>query len=401
MFFKIFDALRLVSYVLFCFIVLNLPLFSQNGTPATPFTSLSQITGFPAGNYVFNMAGTTFTTYIDGTGWMLVATNSGTYTGSLNQVSNLTITSNAILSPTILASIQPMNGVRISSSDAVIDVSTSIPTIISRVKNNKSLNTGSLDNSLYGTVWAGTNAAWFNNQSCSCNDGNNLLHVNVYHPTCDPTKFHWLPYVGQMAEKWSLGFVGGNIYFRLWVGPPTTVLPIELLNFNGICSKQANSSLLSWQTATETNNNYFTIERSPDALNWIEIAHINGAGNSTHVLSYEYADNTPLHGTNYYRLKQTDYNGSFKYFSIISVEADCQVSTLKIYPNPATNQVTVENMELNVDLLKMKDILGFDMTSKISPIVTGKNSFKIDLSQIEEGIYFLSYDTFIYKLTKQ
>lgn len=172
--------MQLKYAILILTITIGFPCSSQNGTPALPFTSISQITGYAAGNYVFSLSGNTFTTYIDGTGWMLVATNSGTFAGALNQVSNLTLTSNAILSPAILASLDAVKGVRISTSDAVIDVSTSMPSVIARVKNNRSLNTGSADNAMYGTVWGGTNAAWLNNQNCGCNDVTNLLHQNVY-----------------------------------------------------------------------------------------------------------------------------------------------------------------------------------------------------------------------------
>lgn len=97
-----------------------------------------------------------------------------------------------------------------------------------------------------------------------------------------------------------------------------TVLPIELLSFNGSVSN--NFNLIQWSTATEINNDYFTLERSVDGLNWEEIANVNGAGNSSVTLNYSFRDYGYVPGISYYRLSQTDYNGSREYFHIIAVD---------------------------------------------------------------------------------
>ncbi|MGZ4033386.1 MAG: hypothetical protein ACXVP4_00870, partial [Bacteroidia bacterium] len=81
-------------------------------------------------------------------------------------------------------------------------------------------------------------------------------------------------------------------------------LPIELINFSATLNEN-NTVDLQWTTATEINNDYFTIERSADANNFTELSKTNGAGNSTHVLNYSSVDDTPLKGTSYYRLRQT------------------------------------------------------------------------------------------------
>jgi hypothetical protein len=95
-------------------------------------------------------------------------------------------------------------------------------------------------------------------------------------------------------------------------------LPIELISFNGYPVK--NYNVLKWITATEINNDYFTLEKSSNGLNWDIVTKLKGAGNSTSSLSYEYKDYDVSTQINYYRLKQTDYNGVYKYHNIITID---------------------------------------------------------------------------------
>jgi hypothetical protein len=104
----------------------------------------------------------------------------------------------------------------------------------------------------------------------------------------------------------------GRIYYN------TGVLPIELISFEGYHRDGFN--LLTWVSATETNNDFYTLERSIDATNWVSVSNINGAGNSNTNLFYEYKDYDASSSLNYYRLKQTDRNGQFKYYNIISID---------------------------------------------------------------------------------
>lgn len=99
----------------------------------------------------------------------------------------------------------------------------------------------------------------------------------------------------------------------------TSILPIELIDFDAIRNDRFVD--LTWQTATEKNNNYFTIEKSVDGLNFISIGNVSGAGNSTDLLTYKLIDSSPTQDrVSYYRLKQTDYDGTFTYSDIISVK---------------------------------------------------------------------------------
>lgn len=95
-------------------------------------------------------------------------------------------------------------------------------------------------------------------------------------------------------------------------------LPIELLSFKGSAKNGYND--ITWSTATETNNDYFTLERSNDASTWETVRIINGAGNSVSTRNYEFQDYGFISGVDYYRLSQTDFNGQKETFNIIAVE---------------------------------------------------------------------------------
>lgn len=97
-------------------------------------------------------------------------------------------------------------------------------------------------------------------------------------------------------------------------------LPIELLSFEA--NGNNNQAVIEWTTASEMNNDYFTIERSSDGINYKPIATVNGAGTSNSVNSYSYTDNTPGYGTLYYRLSQTDYDGRNETFAPVSLEIE-------------------------------------------------------------------------------
>jgi hypothetical protein len=96
---------------------------------------------------------------------------------------------------------------------------------------------------------------------------------------------------------------------------------------------------MEWSTLTETNNNYFTVQRSKDGISFEEVLRIRATGNSTVTLNYKTKDLHPLSGHSYYRLKQTDFNGMFKYSNIASVTIS-ENADYSIYPNPSNTSKT-------------------------------------------------------------
>lgn len=120
---------------------------------------------------------------------------------------------------------------------------------------------------------------------------------------------------------------------------PAAPLPVELLRFK--VARAGSTAVLNWATATESDNDYFSIERSIDGVHFETLGQVKGAGNSSVEQRYAYTDRKPLGGLNYYRLRQTDFNGKTSYSAIESVQFDEQAATLTLYPNPVSKDLTV------------------------------------------------------------
>ena len=125
-----------------------------------------------------------------------------------------------------------------------------------------------------------------------------------------PSDFTTMTYTAATTQ------IGNGTKYRFT--PPAIALPIELLHFN--VDKREGYNHLTWSTASEHNNDYFNIEKTQDGVIYYNITTINGAGNSNNQSYYEYDDYDVDRNINYYRLKQTDFDGVFKYHDIISVD---------------------------------------------------------------------------------
>jgi hypothetical protein len=171
----------------------------------------------------------------------------------------------------------------------------------------------------------------------------------------------------------------------------TNPLPVELVSFTATPEKdQVN---LAWITMTETNNDYFTIEKSTDGVTFEELEKVAGAGNSTYERDYVAIDKQPAYGSNYYRLKQTDYNGEFVYSKIIMVNLSDPGLALTVYPNPAINneiKVNVTGNEGDQVNVVLKDVLGKTYYNKTILLGTGCNKIHINRDNtMPAGIYFI------------
>ena len=157
-------------------------------------------------------------------------------------------------------------------------------------------------------------------------------------------------------------------------------LPIELLTFTGNSTVTGNQ--LNWATATETNNNYFDLERSSDANEFLKIATIAGAGNSTSIKGYDYLDNSPFNGINYYRLKQVDYNGAYTYSNVIAINNNnSQNASILVYPNPSNDEVNI------VTSANITDITIYNMMGEIVYANSAELSNTIKFKPMAEGMY--------------
>ncbi|MBL4592514.1 MAG: T9SS type A sorting domain-containing protein [Flavobacteriales bacterium] len=174
---------------------------------------------------------------------------------------------------------------------------------------------------------------------------------------------------------------------------PSLVLPIELANFNANCVD--GRVKLDWATLSEINNDYFTIEKSTDAINFEEVTIISGAGNSSNVISYSWNDDNPLGGNTYYRLKQTDFNGEHSYSELVTTSCKTK-GDLTLYPNPSTGIFSLEyfsekDEEITIEIYNMAGQLVQQKTYYELP--KGMSKTDVDLGEIDNGIYFVYFST--------
>ncbi len=172
---------------------------------------------------------------------------------------------------------------------------------------------------------------------------------------------------------------------------PTNPIPVELVSF--AANKSDNRIILNWITATETNNKGFEVLRSFDNGAWETIAFINGNGTSTELHKYSYTDINVNNGFYSYKLKQIDYDGSYKITDVIEVEFNVlnNFELSQNFPNPF-NPITTINYTISDDnlvSLKVFDILGKEVSSLVNEYQKkGKYSVKFDAINLPSGIYF-------------
>ncbi len=149
-----------------------------------------------------------------------------------------------------------------------------------------------------------------------------------------------------------------------------------------------------WQTASEFNSDYFTIERSADGKNWKNIGKVTAAGNSSGTRRYAFTDELPPSAspsTHYYRLKQTDYDGRFEYFGPVSVSLSPADNWSLIFENPAAEQLKgsltcTEDADITVQII---DLQGRIVKTEQLSTVKGSNFLQVDINGMDQGLYFI------------
>ncbi len=168
-------------------------------------------------------------------------------------------------------------------------------------------------------------------------------------------------------------------------------LPISLLYFNA--EPNGNKVDVSWATASEINNDYFTVEKSTDAADFIPIATVDGAGNSSSTLDYFFPDYNPVHGISYYRLKQTDFDGQFSYSPIVTViysgEYSFSIISAFINGNSSLNLFFTDDVEEKCTV-QLYDASGRIIYKEDITAVRGMNKKEIRIPELKPGIYFVA-----------
>lgn len=167
-----------------------------------------------------------------------------------------------------------------------------------------------------------------------------------------------------------------------------TTLPVTLISFtansenvNDICKVR-----LNWKTSSEINNDYFSLQRSKNGLDFDEIIRVQGNGNSSNINSYTFVDENPFRGNNFYRLKQFDFDGNFETFNAINALNCYSNDHLNTYPNPFKKLLQLELSDNYIFPLNLEVHDCFGRIVHHAEIESNKTT--INLESLAAGSYF-------------
>lgn len=169
-------------------------------------------------------------------------------------------------------------------------------------------------------------------------------------------------------------------------------LPVTFLSLSAIYNADLRVTDLIWKTASEQDNAFFTVERSSDVEHWENIATVDGAGTSVTLKTYFAVDPLPLYGINYYRIRQTDFNGSISYSEIRAIQTgDFSGSSIVVYPTLFDDQFTIVSNGDEIVKVQLTNILGQNIY--LEDLSIPSDTHIVLLPTIANGNYFLRIET--------
>jgi hypothetical protein len=189
----------------------------------------------------------------------------------------------------------------------------------------------------------------------------------------------------------TLGFTS---FSQFVIASSLDVLPVELTSFLANCV--SNEAHLTWNVASELNNNYYTLERSLNGVDFESITQVSGAGTVNFNSFYSFIDDRPYLGDSYYRLSQTDFDGSTEILSTVPFSNNCsdKVVVVELIPNPVNHTTSIyisltQNLEANLAIYDKTGRLIMDVLKQKS-LTKGSIEIKLDLEFISSGMYYLA-----------
>jgi hypothetical protein len=161
-----------------------------------------------------------------------------------------------------------------------------------------------------------------------------------------------------------------------------SMLPVKLIRFT--VQKSDADVALNWETTSESSNSHFDVEISSDAVNFSYLATVDGNGTTELDQKYSYVHKNPAAGITYYRLKQVDYDGTYEYFVIRSIDNKGEEF---IYPNPASTHLTLSNMTKGTTY----EVLDGQGRLMLNTQVASQNSEVLDISNLPRGTHFIRF----------
>lgn len=167
----------------------------------------------------------------------------------------------------------------------------------------------------------------------------------------------------------------------------SVLLPIELIYFQGTPNVSNHTVSLQWATALEVNNKLYEIERSSDGFDFVAFTRVAGAGTSNSEKRYEAIDKNPFMGISYYRLKQTDIDGTYTYSKIVAIDMGSRFNAV-LYPNPATEEINIA-FNTTVSEVHFQILNPLNMAVREEIAHPNGHSLKIDINGLTDGIYII------------
>jgi hypothetical protein len=173
-------------------------------------------------------------------------------------------------------------------------------------------------------------------------------------------------------------------------------LPVNFLSFIARQDPLHASAILDWSTGWEMNNDRFEIERSADGIQWKKVGSVNGSGSASLGASYSFTDNSPDLPQCFYRIKQVDIDGKYRYSLVRKVTFDSNDREFVISPNPAATEV-------NIRFKAIQPVVNFEILD-ISGRVRAKGArvnvrqFSLPVQELAKGIYLLKINNSARKL---
>jgi hypothetical protein len=205
----------------------------------------------------------------------------------------------------------------------------------------------------------------------------------------------WLPLMGTSDDvNNTVGNITGVDRSYVWTlsNYANPSLPVELLDFNAWCAGEAVK--LKWTTGSETDNDYFTVERSGNTIDWEGIATVNGSGTSNQMQNYAAWDNYPLQNDAYYRLKQTDYNGNFSLSTMVMIncleeqEGNQLISVVISENNIIVSYLGSGEIKTNLGIYNVQG----QLVKSLPEMSLSESNDKviINIGDISQGVYLLN-----------
>ncbi len=165
------------------------------------------------------------------------------------------------------------------------------------------------------------------------------------------------------------------------------LLPVDLLSFDATAEKLGNQ--LNWVTTSETDNDYFVVEKSTNGVSFVALGVVDGAGNSTTEKAYQYFDNNINPGVVYYRLRQVRFDGTAAYSKIIALTRGDQTTTVNVFPNPSTSDIVtvVASGDDEIQGVSLTNYLG--QSTRVDVDIITKTELKLNVAGLAKGTYIV------------